>query len=79
MKRIKAKGLLCLTALVLLLAPTRAVTQELNSEPKHLVSSGAGGACELNNLYIDLLVVEAKNPNRGFLSSPGRAKAKHIN
>lgn len=49
-----------LLGLMLLFSPASAFSQEPTSEPANVVAREAEGACELNNLYIDLLVLEAK-------------------
>lgn len=49
-----------LIGLVLVLPQTGTTAQEQTAEPKYFVGKSDGGACELNNLYIDLLAIEAK-------------------
>ncbi len=86
MKFIPTNAYKCgLLGLLLLLAETVAVGQIQSStpnysEPKHLVKANAGAVCEMNNLYIDWLVVEAKkSKDRIFIiSRPGRGEANQL-
>lgn len=46
--------------LILSLSQAGVLAQDQTSRPKHVVKMESGGVCELNNLYIDLLIGEAK-------------------
>lgn len=74
-----------LIGLLLLLADAIVVGQAQSSapnylEPKYLVKANAGAVCEMNNLYIDLLVGEArKSKERIFIIAKlGRGEAYEL-
>jgi hypothetical protein len=65
MKRLNAAGgVACALALAVGWALQPAAAQSKGSEPKHLVNKETGAVCEMNNLYIDLLVIEAQKTNQ---------------
>lgn len=75
------EGLRCLLMGCVLLLPQTGALAQQNSEPQHLVSRESKAACEMNNLYIDLLVGEAKKSKERIfiISRLGKGERAKLN